>query len=135
MVSFVTNAFPATMKGKVARLPPDQKVLKYQSVPPVQPAYKKFMGAVDRLGQRRKTYGFDKKSKRYWVRPSMNLFDIAVNNAHCLYKHNCRAHGVEHVNLFDFRQGLSKMLMKKSRCVRKQRAHGYCREQWCLHCS
>lgn len=54
----------------------------------------------------------------------MNLFDIAVNNAHCLYKHNCRAHGVEHVNLFDFRQGLSKMLMKKSRCVRKQRAHG-----------
>lgn len=54
----------------------------------------------------------------------MNLFDIAVNNARCLYKHNCRAHGVEHVNLFDFRQGLSKMLMKKSRCVRKQRAHG-----------
>ena len=74
MVSFVSNAFPVAMKGRVARLPPNQKVLRYQQVPPVLPAYNKFMGAVHRCNHLRKSYGYDRKSKRYWVRPFMIFF-------------------------------------------------------------
>ena len=51
VVSFASNAFPQSMKGRVARLQPNGRVLKSQKVPPVLPAYNKYMGAVDRLNQ------------------------------------------------------------------------------------
>ena len=66
-VCFVTNVFPEHMDSRVARLQPDG-VLRNQSVPPLLPAYNMFMGGVDRTDQIRKTYGFDRKSKRFWLR-------------------------------------------------------------------
>ena len=42
--------------------------LQLQAIPSVLPAYNKYMGGVDRLSQVRKSYGFDRKSRRYWVR-------------------------------------------------------------------
>ena len=60
-ICFVTNVFPERMDSKVFRL---QCVLREQSVPPLLPAYNKFMGAVDLTGELKKPYGFDKKSKR-----------------------------------------------------------------------
>ena len=48
------------------------------------------MGGVDRLNQLRKTYGFDRKSRRYWIRPFFQFFDYAIKNAYLLYKHNCK---------------------------------------------
>ena len=73
LVSFVTNVFPETMNSKVFRLQPEG-VLREQSVPPLLPAYNKYMGAVDLTDQLIRTYGFDRKSKRCWLRPFLFLF-------------------------------------------------------------
>ena len=86
VVSLVSNVFPEHMEDKVPRVQ-KEGVLRYQSVPPVLPAYNKFMGGVDRLSQLRKTYGYDRKSKRYWLRPFFQFLDYAVDNAFILYKH------------------------------------------------
>ena len=67
LVSFLSNAFPESMNDKVARVQAGG-LLGYQAVTPPLPAYNKFMGGVDRAGQLRKTYGFDRKCKRSWVR-------------------------------------------------------------------
>ena len=115
LVSLVTNAFPTTMKKKVARLPPDSKTLCYQHVPPVLPAYNKYMGGVDRLNQLRKTYGFDRKSKRYWIRAFMAFLDCAVVNAHILYRQNCRRYKVKPLGSFDFRMELAEKLLTRRR--------------------
>ena len=88
-VCFVTNVFPEHMDSQVARLQPEG-VLRNQSVPPLLPAYNMFMGGVDRTDQLRKTYGFDRKSRRFWLRLFFQLFDYAINNAHILYKHSCK---------------------------------------------
>ena len=71
-VCFVTNVFPEHMDSLVARLQPGG-VLRNQSVPPLLPAYNKFMGGVDRTDQIRKCYGFDRKSKRCWLRLFFNF--------------------------------------------------------------
>ena len=60
----MTNVFPERMDAPVARLQPEG-VLRYQSVPPLLPAYNKFMGGVDKTDRLRRTYGFGRKSKRY----------------------------------------------------------------------
>ena len=52
------------VRPHVARLQPEGVIRKH-SVPPLLPAYNKFMGAVDRTAHIRKTYGFDRKSKRF----------------------------------------------------------------------
>lgn len=119
LVSFVSNAFPESMASRVARLPPKGNVLKYQQVPPVLPAYNHFMGAVDRLSQFRKTYGFDRKSKRYWIRPFMTFLDYAINNAWILYKHNCKRCKVRPCELFKFRLDLVRLLLKNTRVRRR----------------
>ena len=124
LVSFVTNAFPPKMEGRVARLPPNGRVLKHQQVPPVLPAYNKFMGAVDRLSQVRKPYGYDRKSKRYWLRTFMTFFDYAVNNAFILYKHNCKTFDTEEsVELLDFRLKLAHLLLKEPHIRRQAAKH------------
>ena len=50
VVYFATNVFPEQMGSKVARTQPDG-VLRYQSIPPLLPAYNKFMCGADRTGQ------------------------------------------------------------------------------------
>ena len=102
------------MKGKVVRVQTD-KLLRSQSVPPLLPAYNKYMGGVDRTGQLKKTYGFDRKSKRSWVRLFFHFFDIAVNNAYILYKHNCKRYDVTPIELLDFRVNLAQKLIGKQR--------------------
>ena len=67
------------------------------------------MGGVDRLSQVRKSYGFDRKSRRYWVRA---FFDYAINNAYLLYKHNCRLHDMTPRDLQDIRIDLMKLLIR-----------------------
>ena len=59
-----------------------------QSVPPLLPAYNSYMGGVDTTGHLEKTYGYDRKSKRYWLRLFFHFVDIASNNAYIIYKHN-----------------------------------------------
>ena len=83
----------------VARLQP-KGVLRYQSVPPILSAYNKFMCGVDRTDQRRRTYWFDRKSKRYWLHIFFQFFDYAINNAYLLYKHSCHAHKLSAKDLF-----------------------------------
>ena len=117
VVSFVTNVFPAHMKGKVARVQPGG-ALRYQSVPPVLPAYNKFMGGVDRLSQLRKSYGYDRKAKRYWLRCFFQLWDYAITNAYILYKHNCKHFRIaekKQQSQLDFRLELVQLLLKETR--------------------
>ena len=67
-VCFVSNVFPESMATQVVRVQLD-RTLQFQSIPSLLPAYNMYMGGVDRLSQVRKTYGFDRKSKRYWICP------------------------------------------------------------------
>ena len=96
----------------VARLQPEG-VLRYQSVPPILPAYNKFMGGVDRTNRRRRTYGFDTKSKRYWLRIFFQFFDYAINNAYLLYKHSCHAHKLSAKDFLGFRLELVHLLLEQ----------------------
>lgn len=111
-VCFVTNVFPESMESRVARLQPGG-VLQKQSVPPLLPAYNKFMGGVDRTDQIRKSYGFDRKSRRFWLRLFFQFFDYAINNASILYKHSCKRHGIHPKSLLDFRVELVHLLLER----------------------
>ena len=113
-VCFVTNVFPEHMDSQVTRLQPEG-VLRKQSVPPLLPAYNKFMGGVDRTGHIRKTYGFDRKSKRFWLRIFFQFFDYTIDNAYLLYKHNCRMHGTRPKDLLAFRLELVHQLLDQLR--------------------
>ena len=79
------------MDSQVARVQPEG-VLRKQSVPPLLPAYNKFMGGVDRTGHIRKTYGFDRKSKRFWLH-LFQFFDYAID-IH-MYSTSMTARGVK----------------------------------------
>ena len=89
--------------------------MRYQSVQPLLPAYNKYMGAVDRLNQVRKTYGFDRKSRRFWIRPFFQFLDYAINNAYLLYWHNCRHYKLKPVELLEFRLSLVRLLLSNTR--------------------
>ena len=113
VVNFVSNVFPEHMSHEVAR-PQCDHTFGYQSVPPLLPAYNKFMGAVDLVSQVRKPYGFDRKSKRFWFRAFFQFFDYAVNNAYLLYMHDCKRFGLKYVERKSFRMALTDQLLKKS---------------------
>ena len=83
---FVTNVFPEHMDSQVARVQPEG-VLRNQSVPPLLPAYNMFMGGVDRTDQLRKTYGFDRKSKCFWLRlfSSVYISHVYTCTFVCIY--------------------------------------------------
>ena len=115
VVSFVSNVFPESMTDQVPRVQSDGRI-RYQFVPPLLPAYNKYMGAVDRLSQLRKTYGYDRKSETYWLRVFFQFLDYAVDNAFILYKHNCRHFGVKLSKLLEFRLELVRLLLKDKRC-------------------
>ena len=114
VVCFVTNAFPEVLRRMVPRVQ-SNGLIALQSVPPLLPAYNKFMGGVDRHDQIRKTYGFDRKSKRYWFRLFFYFFDTAINNAYLLYKHNCATHKKNPKELLQFRLELVDSLFQGSR--------------------
>ena len=114
VVSFVSNVFPEHMEDEVPRVQRGGRI-GYQSVPPLLPAYNKYMGGVDRLSQLRKSYGYDKKSKRYWLRAFFQFLDYAVDNAFILYKHNCKYYRVKACKLLDFRLDLVRLLLKDKR--------------------
>ena len=128
VVSLVSNVFPEHMEDKVPRVQ-KEGVLRYQSVPPVLPAYNKFMGGVDRLSQLRKTYGYDRKSKRYWLRPFFQFLDYAVDNAFILYKHNCTYYKQTPIKLLDFRLRLVHLLLRQSRCRKRLASRDYSMEE------
>ena len=111
-VCFITNVFPEKMDSKVVR-PQPGGVLRAQSVPPLLPAYNKFMGGVDRTDQFRKSYGFDRKSRRSWICLFFQFLDYAVNNAYLLYKHSCRRHRTKPKDLLQFRMELVHLLLEE----------------------
>ena len=100
------------MDSPVARLHPEG-VLRKQSVPPILPAYNKYMCAVDRTNQLGKNYDFDRKSRRFWLRLMNRLFNIAVNNAYILYRHSCKRHRVTPKDALAFRLELVHCLLDK----------------------
>lgn len=107
IVCFATNAFPETMKDACFRMQLGG-ILRSQSVPPCLFPYNQLMGAVDTTNQRIKSYGYDRKCWRYWFRLFFQMFDLAVNNAYILYKHNCKIFGIEPMTLLSFRLGVAR---------------------------
>jgi len=54
--------------------------------PTIVATYNKYMGGVDLMDQKKVSYETDRKSKiKYYLRIFFDLFDIAVNNSHCIY--------------------------------------------------
>ena len=51
----------------------------------------------------RKTYGYDRKCRRYWFRIFFQFLDVSVNNAYILYRHNCVRVGSKAMPLKGFR--------------------------------
>ena len=132
----MTNVFPERTDTPVTRVQPEG-VLRCQSVPPILPAYNKFMGGVDRTDQHRRTYGFDRKSKCYWLRIFFQFFDYAINNAYLLYKHSGHAHKLSAKDLLGFRLELVHLLLEqakpkrgvvRARKVARDAAQRYCPE-------
>ena len=124
MVRFITNVFPPAMRSSVRLRQASSGLLVKKHVPPLLPAYNKYMGAVDRTGQQRQYYGIDRKCKRPWLRIFFHLFDLTVNNAHVLYKHNCRFYQVDKKKVKDllgFRLELVHCLLDRVRITRKRR--------------
>ena len=83
-------------------------------MPPILSVYNIFMGGVDRTDQCRRTYGFDRKSKRYWLRIFFQFFDYAINNAYLLYKHSCHALKLSAKDLLGFRLELVHLLLEQA---------------------
>ena len=110
-VCLVSNVFPERMDSDVVRVQIDGS-LQLQAIPPVLTAYNKYMGGIDRLSQVRKSYGFDGKSKCYWVMAFFQFFHYAINNAYLLYKHKCRLHDMTPRELLDIRIHLMKLLIR-----------------------
>ena len=71
------------------------------------------MGGVDRTDQLRKSYGFDRKSRRFWLRLFFQFFDYSINNAHILYKHSCKRHGIVPKDQLEFRIELVHLLLEQ----------------------
>ena len=72
-----------------------------------------FMGGVDRTDQLRRMYGFDRKSKCFWLRLFYQFFDYAINNAYILYKHSCKLHKVRPKDSLEFHLELVHSLLKE----------------------
>ena len=119
VVCFATNVFPKQMGSKVARTQPDG-VLRYQCIPPLLPAYNKFMCGADRTGQLLKSYAVDRKSKRCWLRMFYQSWNYAVNNAYVLYKHCCKRSKVKAKSSLRFHLELARLLLEKSVRVRRR---------------
>ena len=110
---FATNVLPEQMGSKVARTQPDG-VLRYQSIPPLLPAYNKFMCGADRTGQLLKSYAVDRKSKRCWLLIFYQSWNYAVNNAYILYKHCCKRFKVKANSSLDFCVELARFILLRS---------------------
>ena len=91
--------FPASMDAKIGVLQIDGIPVNNKSVPPLLPAYNKYMEGVDLNNQLQKYYAFDHRCRRPWLRIFFHLLDFAVNNAHILYKHNCQKDGVRPISI------------------------------------
>ena len=87
-VYVVSNAFPpdsTTVKRKNADGSTSQV-----SCPAVVANYNRCMGGVDLTDQLKGSYGFNRKSKKWWFRLFFHLFDLAATNSFILYRHNYR---------------------------------------------
>ena len=121
LVCFATNVFPESMPDPVFRVQADG-TLCAQLVPPLLPAYNQYMGGVDNTGRLQKTYGYDRKCRRYWFRLLFYFVDVAVNNAYILYKHNCRRMKVKSQVLKWFRLKVIGSLLCTSQVYRCSRS-------------
>ena len=59
-------------------------------------------------------YGFDRKSKCYWLCIFFQFFDNAINNAYLLYKRSCHAHRLIAKDLLGFRLELVHLLLEQA---------------------
>ena len=68
-------------------------------MPPLVPAYNKWMGGVDWTNQRSRYYSLNHRCRRPWTRIFLHLFDVTISNAYILYKHNCRSSSTSKVKI------------------------------------
>ena len=106
---FVTNVFPEHMDSQVARVQPEG-VLHKQSVPPLLPAYNKFMGGVDRTGHIRKHMGLIGNRSAFGF--FFQFFNYAIDNSYVLYKHDCKRCKTRPKDLLGFRLELVHQLLE-----------------------
>ena len=129
VIRFLSNVFPETMPNQVPRVQPDG-TFRYQAVPPLLPAYNKYMGGVDLTDQLRKTYCFDRKSKRSWIRLFYCFFDLAINNAFILHKSSNEKKGLVSFRSVDFRLKLAHELLDSCQVRRKRKNRGIDHLNW-----
>ena len=129
VVQFLSNVFLETMPNQVPLVQPDG-TFQYQDVPPLLPAYNKYMGGVDLTDQLRKAYGFNRKSKRSWIRLFYCFFDLAINNAFILRKSSSEKKGLVPFRSVDFRLKLAQELLDSCQVRRKRKNRGIDHLNW-----
>lgn len=84
-VHVVSNFHPPTMT--VVRRKNRDGTISTVSCPDIIDSYNRHMGGVDFTDQLKVYYGYNRKSKRWWLRLFFHFIDIAVVNAYILYLH------------------------------------------------
>ena len=82
-----------TSHPKITRPPPSQSTPVTDttvSCPVIIANYNRSMGGVDLPDQLKGSYGYNRKSKRWWFRLFFHLFGLTITNAFILYQHNYR---------------------------------------------
>ena len=87
--------------------------------PLVIPMYNYYMGGVDLSDQLRKSYGIDRKSRRWYIRPFHHFFDICAVNSYVLYLCKCKENHLSVITELEFRSKLVKELVGKFSCCKK----------------
>ena len=81
-------------------------------MPPLLPAYNMFMGGVDRTDQLRKTYGFDRKSRHFWLRLFF-LTMLSIMPTYFTSIYSCKRYDVRPKDSLAFRLELVRLLLEE----------------------
>ena len=122
VVCFLSNCFPRETMPMYARPKGCHSghLALTRTMPPVVPAYNKFMGGVDRTNQLCQRYLIDHRCHRPWMRIFFHLLQLGVSNAYILYKHNAEMAGSETLKTaLAFRKELVELCLQ-GYCSRKR---------------
>ena len=88
------------------------------------------MSGVDLTDQLRKTYGFNRKSKRSWICLFYCFFDLAINNAFILQKRSNEKKGLVPLRSVDFQFKLAHELIDSCQVRQKEKYRGIDHLNW-----
>lgn len=107
----LSNYIPSKLTSTTMRRVAGKKEKEVFMIPLAVKHYNKGMGGVDLMGQKKKAYGLDRRSKRKpYLRIGSELIDIGLNNAFEVYELLRKRRpglGIKPVTMLDFRRSVA----------------------------